>query len=81
MKKVGASRLFCALKQWKSNDIPSIDYYAIIIVVYYKNRKFINNFIVNAYRSASSFFLFLNLSTTMLTSAFKIAGQKLAKHL
>ena len=24
-----------ALKQWKSN-IPSIDYYAIIIVVYYK---------------------------------------------
>ena len=49
MSKRRASRLlFSALKQWKSNDIPSIDYYAIIIVVYYKNRKFIDNFIVNA---------------------------------
>ena len=27
---------FFVLKQWKSNDIPSTDYYAIIIVVYYK---------------------------------------------
>ena len=34
--KSRASRLFSALKQWKSNDIPSIDYYAIIIVVYLK---------------------------------------------
>ena len=43
-----ASRLsFNALKQWKSNDIPSIDHCAIIIVVYEQNRKFIDNFIVN----------------------------------
>ena len=28
-----------ALKQWKSNDISSIDYYAIIIVVYYMYTK------------------------------------------
>ena len=36
--KSRASRLsFSALKQWKSQkDNPSIDYYAIIIVVYYK---------------------------------------------
>ena len=27
--------IISALKQWKSNDIPSIDYYTIIIVVYY----------------------------------------------
>ena len=40
--------LFSALKQWISNDIPSIDYCAIIILVYDKNRKFIDNFIVNA---------------------------------
>ena len=34
-KKSRASRLlFSALKQWKYNDIPSIDYYVIIIVVY-----------------------------------------------
>ena len=48
-KKGRASRLlFSALKQWKSNDIPSIHYCAIIIIVYYKNRKFIDNFRVNA---------------------------------
>ena len=37
-KKSRDSRLlFSALKQWKSNDIPSIWlYYAMIIVVYYK---------------------------------------------
>ena len=35
--KSRASRLlFSALNQWKSNDIPSIDYCAIIILVYDK---------------------------------------------
>ena len=41
VKKSRASiLLFSALKQWKSNDIPSIDYCAIIIVVYEKKYKF-----------------------------------------
>ena len=38
MKKSRASRLLLlsALKQWISNDIPSIDYCAITVVLYYK---------------------------------------------
>ena len=39
-----------ALKQWEYNDIPSIAYFATIIVLYdQKNRKFIDSFIVNAW--------------------------------
>ena len=39
LKKQASILLSSALKQWKSNDTPSIDYCAIIIVVYEKEKK------------------------------------------